>query len=264
MVSKEFLLPDTIWENIEGLIPKKQHESNRGRKPLDPYLVACGIYYVLRTGCQWKAVPNCFGSGSSIHRYFQEWNNYGVFLLFWQSGLMYYDKYKKINWKNQSIDTSLVKAPLGGDHTGRNPTDRSKYGTKRSIIIDGNGIPLSLVIGAANVHDSQFIDKNLDNIIVPKYRLSVYPDKLCADKAYDGINIDILVLLKGLKPVIAKKGRINSFTRNWKRWSIERTFSWINKFKKVSQRWEKRSENYEGLIQFVLGVICLRASGILG
>ena len=64
---------------MEPLLPRRQKTSKRGRKPLDLRKVANGIFYVLLTGIQWKAVPREFGSGTSIQRYFQEWVEHGVF-----------------------------------------------------------------------------------------------------------------------------------------------------------------------------------------
>ena len=61
----------------------------------------------------------------------------------WEEGLMEYENKKGIDWKWQSMDGAMTKAPLGGEGTGRNPTDRGKSGPKRSLLTDGNGIPLS-------------------------------------------------------------------------------------------------------------------------
>ena len=85
-----------------------------GRRPLNLRTVADGIFYVLRTGIQWKAVPREFGSGSSLHRYFQFWVEAGVFWQLWQQGLLEYDDLEGIQWDWQSIDAGKVKSPLGG------------------------------------------------------------------------------------------------------------------------------------------------------
>ena len=79
---------DRSWERVEPLIPRKQREEGRayarrpggGRKSLEARRVFEGIVYVLRTGCQWKALPKAvFGSPSAIHRYFREWEDVGFF-----------------------------------------------------------------------------------------------------------------------------------------------------------------------------------------
>jgi transposase len=84
------------------------------------------IFYVLRTGIQWKALPGEYGAASSIHQYFSEWAQAGFFRRIWQEGLMTYDELCGLGWEWQSVDGCMVKAPLARDGVGRNPTDRGK------------------------------------------------------------------------------------------------------------------------------------------
>lgn len=94
---------------------------------MDPRKVFEGIVYVLRTGVQWKALPkSVFGSASSIHKYFLKWKKAGVFVKLWRKGLAEYDEMEGIAWAWQSIDGSMVKAPLAREAVGPNPTDRGK------------------------------------------------------------------------------------------------------------------------------------------
>jgi putative transposase len=78
----------------------------------------------------------------------------GVFLRLWEE--------VGIEWDWNSMDGAMVKAPLGGKETGRNPTDRGKSGTKRSILTDGNGIPLAIVLAGANRHDMKLMEATLE------------------------------------------------------------------------------------------------------
>ena len=84
------------------------------------------IVYVLRTGCQWKALPHEFGSASAVHTHFLRWQRRGFFLRLWQEGLAEYDEMEGIGWRWQSIDGSMGKAPLAQQCVGPNPTDRGK------------------------------------------------------------------------------------------------------------------------------------------
>ena len=68
----------------------------------------------------------------------------------WKAGLLEYDNKKGLDWEWQVIDGAMTKAPLGGAGTGANPTDRGKKGTKRSILTDSKGIPLSVTVDGAN------------------------------------------------------------------------------------------------------------------
>jgi transposase len=133
---------DAFWERAEKLIPKKKRTPGKrykrkaggGRKPLDPRKVFEGIVYVLRTGIQWKALPKeRFGSPSSIHQYFQEWEKAGFFKKLWKAGLHEYDDLEGIAWQWQSADGAMNKSPLGKESVGKNPTDRGKkWGEKKS------------------------------------------------------------------------------------------------------------------------------------
>jgi transposase len=114
-------LPDEMWRCMEPLIPKWNPSPKGGRPALDPRRVADGIYYVLRTGCQWKAAPREYGSGSALHNYFQKWVQAGVFAELWKDALIEYDHRKRIAWNWQSLDTELHKAPLGGEKNREKP-----------------------------------------------------------------------------------------------------------------------------------------------
>jgi putative transposase len=111
------------------------------------------IIYVLRTGIQWNALPRELGASSTVHDRFQEWEKAGFFQTLWQAGLCAYDEAQGIQWEWQSVDGAMTKAPFGAAATGKNPTDRGKQGVKRSLLTDGAGIPLALIIDGANRHD---------------------------------------------------------------------------------------------------------------
>jgi transposase len=127
-------LTDELWEAVKAFVPEHRRDENRtynrkpggGRKRIPPRRVLEGIFYVLRTGIQWKALPKEYGAASSIHQYFSEWAEAGFFLRMWQEGLMSYEELKGLGWEWQSVDGSMVKAPLAREGVGNNPTDRGK------------------------------------------------------------------------------------------------------------------------------------------
>ena len=133
--SKTREVTDDFWSRFEPLIPVRKRVTDQlyarkaggGRKPKDPRLVFEGIVYVLRTGCQWKALPaERYGSASAVHARFLEWEKAGVFEALWQSGLAEHDEFEGIAWRWQSIDGPMMKAPLAQQSAGPNPTDRGK------------------------------------------------------------------------------------------------------------------------------------------
>lgn len=109
-----WVLPDALWVRMEKLLPKYKSQPKGGRPRDDLRKVANGIFYILRTGCQWKAVPREFGSRSTLHRYFQQWEAAGVFRRLWKGCLLEYDELKGIAWNWQSVDGAMTKSPLGG------------------------------------------------------------------------------------------------------------------------------------------------------
>jgi putative transposase len=76
------------------------------------------IFYVLRTGIQWKALPRCLGASSTVHDRFQLWVQQGVFELMWELGLKEYAQQVGIEWEWNAMDGAMVKAPLGGKSNG--------------------------------------------------------------------------------------------------------------------------------------------------
>jgi transposase len=122
--SKFHQVPDALWERIDLVLPIYKTSCKGGRPRLLLRNVVNGILYVLQTGCQWKAMPREFGSGSAIHAYFQEWVQLGVFDELWRLALEEYNDLKGIDWKWQSLDGAMNKSPLGGEKNREKP-DRS-------------------------------------------------------------------------------------------------------------------------------------------
>ena len=78
------------------------------------------------------------------------------------------------------------QSPFWGDSVGRNPKDRGKAGSKRSVLVDGSGGPLSVVVAGANVHDTKTLALTLESIVVESPEGSdEWPQHLCLDKGYD-------------------------------------------------------------------------------
>lgn len=126
-----FRISDGMWNVLQPLLPVhvNTHRFGGGRPRVPDRKCADAIFYVLRTGCQWKALDHTdLVPGSTAHDRFQEWEEAGVFLKFWQAGVECFDELQGIDWDWLSMDGAMTKAPLGGEDTGSNPTDRGKKG----------------------------------------------------------------------------------------------------------------------------------------
>jgi hypothetical protein len=91
-----------------------------------------------------------------------------VFLKLWQAGVDQFDELCGISWDWLSLDGAMTKAPLGGEKTGPNPTDRGKSGVKRSVLTEGHGVPIATVIDGANRHDMKLLRPTIESIIVER------------------------------------------------------------------------------------------------
>lgn len=124
-------ISDELWERIEPLlpVPVNTHPRGGGRKRVSYRQVMNGILFVLRTGCQWKALDATgICSGSTAHARFQEWEKAEVFLEIWRQGLLHYDEVDGLDWKWQAMDGAMTKAPLGG---GKNRPQPHGSGQRR-------------------------------------------------------------------------------------------------------------------------------------
>jgi transposase len=170
-----------------------------------------------------------------------------------------------------------------GGKTGNNPTDdRSKLGTKRHILTDKKGIPLSVVISSpASTHDINLVTDVVDNTVIKRPqsksissssksgsgRRTKRRQHLCLDKGYKSAQEEQELIKRGFVLHIPikkkKKGKgedgeeeeeeeeVTPFRKKYsaKRWVVERTNSWHNRFRKLFTRYEKKADNYLGLVQ---------------
>jgi transposase len=139
--SKFDQIPEALWERIEPLLPVYKSNCKGGRPRLPLRNVVLGILFVLRTSCQWKAMPRQFGSGSAIHAYFQEWVERGIFQKLWRVALEEYDELRGIDWEWQSLDGAMTKAPLGGEKDGEKPDRPGKTGRQTVGVNRWSGRP---------------------------------------------------------------------------------------------------------------------------
>lgn len=267
----EWRISDELWAEMEPLLPPGKPHPLGCHNPRVPNRDAMNaILFVLRTGCQWNAL-NATGicSSSSAHRRFQEWTKAGVFEKFWQRGLLVYDDLVGIDWAWVSMDGAMTKAPLGGEKTGPNPTDRGKKGTKRSLLTDAEGIPIGMAVDGANRNDHKMARETLESTPVKRPTpTATKPQGICLDKGYDYDEVRALVEEFKFIPHIRARGEeaqeLKKSTRQKaRRWVVERGHSWLNRFRRILVRWEKKAENYIAMLHLACGIIVFRASGRL-
>ena len=272
-VPDDWRIPDELWAEIEMHLPEhvNTHPFGGGRPRAPDRVCMDAIFFVLRTGCQWKALDATkFCPGSTAHDRFQEWVADGVFLALWKTGLLEYDCLKGIEWAWLSMDGCMTKAPRGGKKTGKNPTDRAKQGVKRSLLVEGQGVPVGLAVDGANRPDMKLVRETLESIPVERPEPTPEaPQGLCLDNGYNYAEPKEIVAEFGFTAHVPKspdeaqavKRRAGHKAR---RWVVERTHSWMNRFRGILIRWNKKPENYIAMLHFAFALITYRATGLFG
>ena len=261
--TKPWTVSDEFWEKVEPLIPPAPSHAKGGRTRMDDRKAFAAMIYVLPTGIQWNALPREMGASSTVHDRYQEWERLGFFEELWRAGLLEYDELQGIEWEWQALDGAMTKAPLGRGATAKNPTDRAKMGTKRSMLTDGAGIPLAVAVEGANRHDSKLLVATLEGIVVARPAPGEEEEEagseqhLCLDAAYDsepvGQELEARSYQPHISPANKKKRSERKEARQHldgraRRWVVERTHSWLNRSRRLLVRWEKKTENYLAFI----------------
>ena len=141
---------------------------------------------------------------------------------------------------------------------------------KRSLLTDAEGVPIGLVVDGANRNDFKLAKETLESI--PMQRpggTSRRPQGLCLDKGYDYDEVRELAKEFGYTAHIrSRREEAQALKRNARfkarRWVVERTHSWLNRFRRILIRWEKSAQNYLGLLHFACAIISYRCAGVLG
>ena len=265
-----FQVPDELWETVAQFLPPQPERARPGRPRADDRSALNGIWYVLWTGCQWKAIHrNWFGVSSSvIHERFQTWREQGIFGNVLREMVLYYQTEREIGWEWQSIDSKSCPAPLGGEETGKNPTDRGKRGSKIHLLVDEKGAPLSLHVTGANEHDKWSADDLIISVVVERPDPEEVEQHLCGDKGYDYDDVHQVVAQEQYVSHIKHRRRRNEplvedcpipgeLRYPARRWVVERTLGWLCKRRSLRIRWCKKPENWMALIQLACAHILL-------
>ncbi len=158
------------------------------------------------------------------------------------------------------VSTAPVsRAKRGATRFGRNPTDKGKPGRKHHLIVEGQGIPLAVLLGPANRHDSLHFEALLDAVQPirrSRGRPRKRPAKVHADKAYDIPRCRQALTRRHITVRIARKGIESSERLGRYRWVVERTLAWLRRFRRLTIRYERRADIHEGFLHLGCALIC--------
>lgn len=252
---------DAVWQSFSAYLPKRpisDHPLGCHRPRISDRDCFEAILFRLVTGCSWD-VAGRLGKGSetTLRRRRDEWVAAGAFGRLVEEAISGFDKVIGLDLGDVSVDGSLHKAPMGGEGTGPNPTDRGKTGWKWSVATDTNGVPIGWVADGANRNDSILLAPTLDD--VAKRGLLGEIETLWLDRGYDSDLTRTRLAERGIEDaVIAKKRKQGQGAGTTKRqpmglrWPVERTNSWLSNFGQLRRNTDRFSAHR--LAQFALAV----------
>jgi len=242
-------LTDEQWFLVEKMIPGTSGGRPRKTSMRD---VLDAIFYLLRTGCQWRFLPKNFPAKSTIWGYFDRWRHDGTLERIHDT---LRDRVRKQEKPGQprhtaSIDSQSVDTSSGGEARGRDNA-KNVNGRKRHIVVDSMGLLLAVVVTAANVDDAAAAPAALEQLAgqpLGKMRL-VYADQKYHNGALYGWVVDNgWYTLEIVRRPEGAKGWVTLPIR----WMVERTFAWLTKYRRLSVDREKSVRSAEAMIRLAM------------
>lgn len=225
---------EPIWEQFEALLPEREtnHPLGCHRLRIPERVLFEKLVQVLVFGCAYWRISDELCSATTLRRRRDEWIEAGAMEALEEIVREAHDQTIGLELDDVAVDCCITKAPsfAGGEKAGKSPVDRAKQGIKRSMVVDGEGIPLGVVLARANRHDSPLLAETLKSMDA----LGGLPEPVSVhlDRAYHSKLTRRLLEVRGLEGVICEKGKPAPLGAT-KRWVVERTNSWSNAHKKL-------------------------------
>jgi len=242
-------LTDIQWNAILAYI-----DDNRKRKyPLKEILNA--IFYLLKTGCQWRMLPKDYPKWELVYYYYCKWRDEGTFEEIHES--LRSDTRKRAGKRTSPslaiIDSQSSKTTRRGGIDRGIDGGKNVKGRKRHIIVDSMGLLLVVIVHAANHHDSKAAFKVIESL---KYRFPRLV-RIIADAGYRGELADNIKMSFGWILQVVMRKNPKKFEVLPKRWIVERTFSWFESYRRLSKDFEYHTYTQETMVQLAMIKIML-------
>jgi transposase len=254
-------LIEPLWVQFAALLPQRPvfdpaHPLGCHRRRIGDRIVFDKLVQVLRFGCSYQGIADSTCSATTIRDRRDEWIRAGMFAQLKRIVLEVYDRIVGLVLTDIAVDGCTTKAPGGGECAGRSPVDRGKQGMKRSIVVDGYGIPLGRTLAGANRHDSPLLAPTLDKLD----DLGPLPDLITVhlDAGYDSGKTRDELSRRQMRSQIAHKGEAAPIQAT-QRWHIERTNAWHNAFNRLQRCYERRENVIDAFFDLADAVITLRS-----
>ena len=243
-------LSDTEWACLQRHLPPI---SKRGRPPTHPLrAIFDANFYVLRTGCPWRYLPANFPPWQTVFYHFRRLRLKGTWTRLLQA-LHRAERERQGRNPHPSaaiLDAQSVKTVEESAGISGFDAHKRVKGRKRHLLVDTIGIPLSIYVTEADVHDTRGARCLLAGLkyFVPRLK------KIWADAAYRGQELAVWCQTTGAweLQVVERTPGVRGFSVVPNRWVVERTFSWISRNRRMSKDYERKVQTSETLIQVAM------------
>lgn len=255
-------MPEKFYELARPMLPAEQEIGSQGGRPPTPHhTVLKVIWFVLVTGCRWKDVPQEMGCcGETARTRLQAWERAGIWDQLHHLLLTMLHHAQQLDLETAIIDSTQVRAFGGGDATGPNPVDRRKKGTKFTLLVDRQGVPLVIRAAPANASDHcQILPTVVDfpQVGGRRGRPRNHPRKLYADAGYDCEATRSVLRWLGIEPHIRYRTGEHGSHLGRIRWVVERTISWIKGLRRLRVRYDRSQTILDAWTSLAAAVVCL-------
>lgn len=238
-------LSDSQWTTILNILEDKRKRKHSLREIFD------AIFYLLKTGCQWRMLPKEFPNWKLVYYYFTQWKANRTFELLNE---VIRGKIRKKKNKNDQptvgiIDSQSAKTTRSGAQERGFDGGKKIKGRKRHIVVDTLGLLLVVVIHSATQHDSKATFRVLEKLNEQFYTLV----KVFADGGYRGELMDrVKQKFRFVLEIVMRTDKQEKFEVLPKRWIMERTFSWFESYRRLSKDFEYHTDTAEAMVQIAM------------
>src|SRR5438067_2223692 len=240
---------DAQWALIEPRLPV--YPGGRPRKT-NLRDVVDAIFYVLRTGCQWRYLPKDFPPKSTVWRYFDEWRHNGTL------DTIHDALRKKVRTQEKpyhprttaSVDSQSVDTTSGGEQRGRDNA-KNVDGRKRHIVVDSLGLLMAVLVTAADVDDAKAAAElfgRLEGQPMSKVKVMYGDSKYHNMKLYEWVEENAHWDLT----IVRRPKDAEGWVLLPIRWTVERTFAWLGRCRRLSKDREKSVLSSESFIKLAM------------
>jgi putative transposase len=249
MQTKFTELTDSQWQVIKKIIEKEQRKRKYSLRQ-----ILNAVLWLTRTGSQWRNMESKYPKWELIYYYFRKWRNDGTI----KAVLNELVRITRCNQGREdgasmvAIDSqSVKKVSFIHMDTGIDGGKRVN-GRKRHIAVDSQGLPLAISVSAANMHDSEGAYDLLWRIEEVSSRVEL----IRVDGAYKGEFSDVVTEIYQWKIDISQKPEsVKGFVPQTGRWQVERSFGWLNFYRRLAKDYERIAESSMAFIQLAFSAI---------